>query len=278
MWADDLSPAEAEFTRKAIARLRGESWAEPVVHRLSHAGGICSKNMPLMFELRYAYELSRKSVSAEYEFNAGVNESTVEFRFSSTVTWLVELVSIRTSQAAKRAVTKRGLIYQQILATDSEDKAQSEEAEMITAQQKIGEKVFANGRPTKFPLPLKNAYGVILVDARGYLDQGGDVYDYLQMAYGPAGVPQKESWRIHFWRDENGVLKPIRGLFERGCPLRAAKYIQERIHFLGFVVESAFVDGELPANAYYFGNPHLLTREESESVFEQYPLFPRATS
>jgi hypothetical protein len=80
------------------------------------------------------------------------------------------------------------MIYEQTLRTDATDHRQSEEAEMLTAEQKIGEKVFADGRPTKFPVP-SSAVHAIVVDMRGYLDEGGDIFDYRQMAYGPSGIP-----------------------------------------------------------------------------------------
>ena len=155
MWADTLTLDEVNFTKKAIQSLESTDWGASVVRRLEVAGGIKSENMPLMFEVRYAYELSRKGLSAQYEYRAGVDGSTVEFKVCNGPCWLIELVSIRVSQAAKHAIKQTGMIYQQILASDSEDIAQSEEAEMITAEQKIGEKVFSNGKPTKFPMPQK---------------------------------------------------------------------------------------------------------------------------
>ena len=255
MWSDSLSVAEANFTKKAIDSLKHSVWAAPVVRRLEESGGINSTNMPLMFEVRYAYELHRKGVTAQYEYSAGVGGSTVEFRVTDKISWLIELVSIRTSQAAKNAVTQSGMIYQQILATDSEDIAQSEEAEMITAEQKIGEKVFSDGKPTKFPKPQKDVYNVILVDARGYLDGGGDAFDYRQMAYGVSGIPKQYAWMTHYWKNDKGIPKPITGLFEEACPLKSAQYIQERIHFLGFINEESFVDDEI-VNKRTIGDVH----------------------
>lgn len=228
--------------------------------------------MPLMFEVRYAYELSRKGLSAQYEYRAGVDGSTVEFKVCNGPCWLIELVSIRVSQAAKHAIKQTGMIYQQILASDSEDIAQSEEAEMITAEQKIGEKVFSNGKPTKFPMPQKNQYHVVLVDARGYLDGGGDIFDYRQMVYGASGIPRDSSWMIHYWKDKDGTPKPITGLFESACPLKSAKYMRERIHFLGFINEKTFADGEIVNNAYYLANPNLFSHKEAEAAYMQYPL------
>lgn len=271
MWSSILTSREAEFTAKAIEALKGVGWAQPVLGRLELSGGLKSENMPLMFEVRFAYELHRAGEVAEYEHNAGVGESTVEFSIPGAVTWLVELVSVRTSQAAKRSVTKHGPFYEQVLSTNAEDAAQTPEAEMITAEQKIGEKVFTKGAPTKFPQPSRDIYHMILADMRGYLDEGGDVYDYRQMAYGPSGIPSEDSWTIHYWKTE-GRREPIKGLFEKSCPLRAARFIQERIHFVGFVREAEYQDGEITDKAYYLPNPHLLTDDEVRKLYEAFPL------
>jgi hypothetical protein len=54
-------------------------WARSVLDRLKKAGGIRSENKPLIFEVRFAYELHRAGNVAEYEYKAGVGGSTVEF-------------------------------------------------------------------------------------------------------------------------------------------------------------------------------------------------------
>lgn len=272
MWSDTLTSREAKFTATAIEALKGINWAQPVLNRLQQAGGLKSENMPLMFEVRFAYELHRAGKVAEYEFKAEVGDSTVEFRVPGTVTWLFELVSIRTSQAAKNAVTQHGLLFQQMLSTDAPDVAQSPEAEMITAEQKIGEKVFTKGTQTKFPVPVTNIYHVILSDMRGYLDEGGDVFDYRQMAYGPSGIPPQYSWTTHYWKKDGVKLEPIKGLFEKSCPLQSARFIQERIHFLGFIREREYQEGEILQKAYYLPNPHLLTNENAMKLYELFPL------
>ena len=151
MWSDSLTLQEARRTEQAIGELSSVPWARPLLSRLDQAGGIKSDNMPLMFEVRFAHELHLSSTAAEYEYCAGVGTSTIEFRTRTSPSWLIELVSVRTSDAAKRAIRQVGLIYEQLPSPRPDDPARSEEAEMITAEQKIGEKVFAGDRPTKFP-------------------------------------------------------------------------------------------------------------------------------
>ena len=134
MWSDRLTRKEVQKTERAITSLSAVAWAEPLLARLSRAGGINPDNMPLMFEIRFAYELYRAGISAKYEFSGGVGDSTIEFRLNTTPIWLIELVSVRTSDAAKRAVRKLGLISEQLLSPTPGDPGRSEEGEMITAR------------------------------------------------------------------------------------------------------------------------------------------------
>lgn len=63
------------------------------------------------------------------------------------------------------------------------------------------------------------------------------------------------------------------GLFEADNPLKAARYVQERIHFLGFIREHEFVGGEIPQVGYYLANWHLFgTQEDAARAYATYPL------
>src|SRR5262249_23627017 len=71
-------------------------------------------------------------------------------------------------------------------------------------------------------------------------------------------------------RRDCGVRIPRRG---RRFPLKAAQYVQERIHFLGFIREHEFVDGEIPRVGYYFANWHLFGKaEDAAHAYATYPL------
>jgi len=253
--------------------LRDVAWARPVVDRIEEAGGISSTTKPLLFEARYAYELHRAGVSAVYEFNAGVGGSTVEFKLDTSPTWLVELVSVRATVAATNAIRREGDIYVQSLGSKTGDPRQTEEAEVITAQQKIGEKAFSKGHPTKFP-PPDDAFHLILTDMRGYLDGAGeDEWDYLEIAYGVAGCPRIPEHFVHFAPTRTGEREPVKGLFDPKNPLAAASTFRERVHFLGFVHEREFVEGEITQSARYVHNPHLiLSSEQMAKAMVSYPL------
>ena len=65
-------------------------------------------------------------------------------------------MSIRESDAAKRATLERGLRSAQVLMTAERDAPRADaerspEAQMIKVEEKIGEKVLASGVATKFP-------------------------------------------------------------------------------------------------------------------------------
>jgi hypothetical protein len=277
MLSDRLRSTEVERTERATEALATVPWAKPVLARLKRAGGIKPENMPLMFEVRFAAELHRAGVTAQYEFPAGVGKSTVEFRLNTEPSWLIELVSVRASNAARRATRQVGqLYYEQLFYPTPEDPGKSEEGEMIIAQRKIGEKVFSRGHPTKFP-PGDGSIRLILTDIRGYLDEGGNPEDYWEMAYGWRVLkrfsPKHWEAMVHRWRGRDGRVEPIKGLFEKGNPLRAAQLIRERIHFLGFVKEEGFSEREIQKKSLFLANPELFaTQGEAESTYSTYPL------
>ncbi len=274
MW-DALTVEEAGYTRRAIEALSSKRWARLLLHRVELAGGVTASAKPLLFEVRYAHELLLAGVTPEYERAAGVGNSTVEFRIPGDPEWLVELVSLRESEALRASTHERGSRSARLLWTGSPDRRQSEEGEMIKAEERIVEKVFSSGRPTKFPPPRDGAIHLVLADMRGYLGYGGDEIDYAQMALGEAGVPRERAHDVHCWEKE-GKLVPIAGLFEECNPLPAAQLVRERIHFLGFVAEREYREGEIRDTAYHLANPHLFADEDAaERAFLSYPLAPK---
>ncbi|MEW6207489.1 MAG: hypothetical protein AB1631_03925 [Acidobacteriota bacterium] len=278
MWSDELTVAEADFTQHAVDVLANVSWAQPLLTRFNKRGGLKSENMPLLFEIRFALELYRAGVRADYEYPTGVGDSSVDFHFKGDTEWIIEVVSVCESDAVKRATHQNGQLYQQRLSTNNADPAQSVEAEMITVEQKIGEKAYVRGRPTKFPVP-NGAIHLIIIDMRGYLGRGRNatsrdfIPDYQQIAYGYRGIPPNLSWMVCYWDGRSGNREPIKGLFERSNPLKSAPLIQERIHFLGFVLERNYCEGEIADVGYYLANPHLFSDDmQAREAYESFPL------
>lgn len=98
----------------------------------------------------------------------------------------------------------------------------------------------------------------------------GDTRDWREIAYGPAGLGDTDSWARHF--AETG---PIRGPFDAKSPVPSAATFRERIHFIGFVNEKCYCPGEFRWReaAYYLPNPHLFSsNEKAAEAFRSYPL------
>ena len=217
MQPDWLSEKEGIYVTQILDELRKFSWASELLKRIQERGGVVPSNKPLLFEARFAYELSRTNSKIQYEYPAGVGDSTIEFKISNSKDWLIELVSICESDGLKLATQTSENSFSTLLTSNNlkkldsessvpiERQKQSTEAEMITAQHKIGEKVFSHGNPIKFPMPDKAIHG-ILIDMRGYIGCGGDRVDYRQIAYGPNGVPTDVKELTQFW--EGGTCQP----------------------------------------------------------------------
>lgn len=151
MWSDWLSRKEGEYTAHVLEELQAVGWASELLRRIKERGGIIAANQPLLFEARFAYELFRRGKEAQYEYPAGVGNSTIEFRITNSKEWLIELVSVRESEGVRFATKKSGNHSSMVLISHNQKKSaleeqkQTPEAEMITAQRKIGEKVFVKG-------------------------------------------------------------------------------------------------------------------------------------
>lgn len=278
MYSEWLSEKEGEYTVRVLKELKAVDWASALLRRINERGGITSANQPLLFEARFAYELFRRGKQVQYEYPAGVGASTVEFRITNSKEWLIELVSVRESEGVRLATKTSGNFFSIVLSglnlkkTAREEQKQSEEAEMITAQHKIGEKVLARGQSTKFPCP-GGAIHAILVDMRGYIGKGGDRIDYRQIAYGPDGVPSDCKELVHYWE-----TKPIRGLFEKldKHPAKAAALLQKRVHLLGFIAEKEYREKEITDKTYWLPNPHLVPPALEDEINRTFPLSERS--
>lgn len=163
MWTDSISRTEADYCQTLLRDLEGVQWVQYLINKIRKAGSISPKAKPLLFELRFAAELYKRGLDANYEYETGINSSTVDFRVTlkNGYSWLIELVSIEVSNAVRCATKDTGLYWTTILQSNAEDMKQSEEGEIIIVQQKIGEKVYAKGKPAKFPTVSDNVFSLI---------------------------------------------------------------------------------------------------------------------
>ena len=218
MWSDTLTCEEVDCSLRAAFVLQREcSWAAPLLdsrrdiiewltlpreQRPSCSSPSNTEVKSLLFEIRFALELHRAGATAEYEFATGVGRSSVDFRIIGKQEWLVELVSLFESQAIKEATwhqdIRDGLSLFGMHLGSYSDARHTEEDEMIKAQERIAAKVF-NGRSViKFPAP-RHAYHLLLVDARGYLGQGGDCFDWFQMSLGAEATKALDAPLVKCW-------------------------------------------------------------------------------
>lgn len=267
---DRMTGGEFDRTKRALEVLSTVSWAEPILLRLERAGGIRPENMPLMFEVRYAHELFLAGSSATYEYATGIGDSRVDFCVDTSPPWLIELVSVRTSEATRRATRKVGQLSEILLMPTASDPDRSEVGEIIRAQGKIGEKVLAGTAPTKFP-PIGDSFHMIVIDVRGFLLNGGDCGDYSEIAYGRQLFRPDQFPFLHY------VLGlPVKGLFEPDNARPAARFVQERIHVLSFICEREFYDGEIGKIAYNVPNYNLFPgTDEALEALRSHPLAER---
>lgn len=243
MLADRVRNDEYDFTLEAMDALQSVPWAAPLLHAAQARDLLNAENKPLMFEVRFAFELHCAGMIAEYEYPTGVGGSSVDFRVLGSPQWLIEIVSIRASDAVKRATRHSGIVHEFQMSTSDSNLRQRPEGELIRVEEKIGEKAQAkDGSPTKFPVPNR-AIHLILVDMRGYLDGGGHKNAYRQIAYGAGDPEVHKEWVPASWQGPSGTREPIKGLFEVGNPLPASQLVQERIHFLGFINERVCQQG-----------------------------------
>jgi hypothetical protein len=265
-------PAEVPSTERAISTLAEVPWAQGLLRKVDRSGGVVERNKPLLFEVRFAFDLHVAGSSAEYEYAGGLGTSTLDFRIHSPVEWLVELVSVQESKATIQASIDDGTFFGITLtALPGMDSKVSEAGEMLLVQQKIGEKVYAN-KAIKFPLPAKGRFHMIVVDMRGYL--GGipvvDQFDYRQIAGGAYRIPDAF---VQLWGDG-----PIKGLFEIGNPLRAARFVRDRVHFLAFVREWDYTEGEIHEIIRFFANPHLFKDvDDAKLTLSSFPVRRRSS-
>jgi hypothetical protein len=261
MWTDRLSQLEAKYTEEVLRALRGIPWASPLTRKVEQHGGVASAPMPLLLELRIAFALHQNGYSPEYEFRTGAGTKSVDFRIQGSLDWLVEVVSLTESDAIKDATQRAGLFSSVILSSLAADPRQSEEGEVVRAIEKIAIKA------KKFPIPSPGVFHVILVDMRGYGIGMADRYDYQEIAYGAAAVREECQ---HYWDG-----RPVVGLFDRRNTTNSARLVQGRVHFLGFLKERQYCEGEIQGIGRYLHNPSFFsTNEEAAAQADSFPLRP----
>jgi hypothetical protein len=109
-----LTTAEAESTAQAIDTLRTLPWASAILQQVEAGGGLADANMSFLFEVRIARALHDCGVVPIYEQPTGIGGTSVDFGFGS---WLVELLSLKETDAAKAATWEDGPFFGRMLSS-----------------------------------------------------------------------------------------------------------------------------------------------------------------
>jgi hypothetical protein len=229
----------------------------------------------LLFEARFANELYRCGITAQYEHKAGIGDSTIDFAIQTDPDlWLIELVIAEETQAIGIATYEQELMGPSgdalgvkgrflELRSDAADQKSTIAGEMLKLQVKLYEKVEKGGKPHKFPVPAANVKHAIVIDARGFA--GGDGLnneELRQLVYGPENV--KDQRVVQFFGDD-----VVLGIFDARNERPGAQLLRERIHLIGFVREEEFGASKFQEQVSYHVNPFL---PEYETFFEGFPL------
>lgn len=167
MSEDNLKRDEVEGTFAAVDRLRNVGWAAPLLARCAtildklrvgfedkeayRQNPITPAEASFLFEIRFADARAYSGLVAEYEHEAGMGDTTVDFRIDLDPPWMVELVSLHESDAFKKAFAtgvehdedgREYVTFGYTLSTNASDPKQSEEGEVLKAQDRIAAKAF----------------------------------------------------------------------------------------------------------------------------------------
>lgn len=261
-------------TERALETLRSETWAQKLVEAVDRLGGPRKAPPGLLFEARFAYEarLECPSSAIQYEFDAGVGGSTVDFLVSNDQTrWLIELVSLDESQTittmreSSRRVFPSGIMTDTIdLRSDAGVPHETPFAELIRVGEKIEEKVWdrSSGRPRKFPPPTAGWGHVLVVNMSGFEGTGDpDGAHCRELVFGSKTIAPA-------YRSDNDKL--IVGLFDPANPRPGAARLQQVIDVIAFVTERADADDdeEIRRTIFLLGNP----RTNGQILARAFPL------
>ena len=290
MFFEYLSEQEAARMEIVLAELESEPAARHLVQLVRDRGGICQGASPELFEARVAHELMCLNTDFVYEFAAGVGITTVDFLIDGAVPVLLEVASLRDSTGVRNAYHRAGAYTSFQLTSrnlnDPHREMQSIEAELVVLQGKLGKKVFASGRPAKFPEPQNGRYNVIMMDVRRLFGGGEDMqalFSELKLAcYGYSDIDYVSGRQVRIGAgvpDASGGIQRLLGVFEDvDHPIAASGWLRSRIHAIHFVCETRYEGGELsgvgsPTSIGIMTNPHLVSsRDEVRAFMQAYPL------
>ncbi len=277
IFTDPLTMEEVNFSKKAGKELEQLEWTKDLLNESKIISALNAKPTDnrsysslnaiksALFEIRFAYSIYNAGLIAEYEYTAGIGDTSVDFRCTdgNNVIWLIELTSLRESVAVKEN-TSIGNNYFSYRSIPKKNKNSPEVIDIIKTQKAICSKVVNNkGTPIKFPSVQPNCFHMIVVDMRSFNAGISDCYDYHNIAYGSKSLIDKhDGIYCRRWIDQSNATESyISGLFDEQHPDIKSQYVRERIHVLGFILEKKYSKNELKNNIKFFCNPNLCTKQ-----------------
>lgn len=276
-FTDSLLDKEVNFSKKAGESLKQLNWAKKLVEDSKISKALTLQKNPIreyeelnsiksaLFEVRFAYALQKMDLDVIYEARTGIGDSTVDFKIEyNNSTWLIELTSIRESNAVKQATntSKNGTYAYQSITDKTENSPEIQE--LIKLQNVICNKAQQNGVPHKFPEISDNTYHMIVIDVRSSNAGMIDHYDYHIVTYGSQSlVHLNDAIYCRGFKDKvTGNIDHIKGVFEQSHPNPSSQIIRDRIHFICFVKEKEYKDNEIINKMDVFPNPNFFRDSE----------------
>ena len=285
-FTDHLSQDEVDFSKNAAEQLREAPWTKKMLKESKIKGALSvqpsvqrtynelNEIKSALFEVRFAFAIHLEHLTAEYEYPTGVDNSSIDFKVrDENNSWLIELTSLRESDAVKTATTlnnNSSIIYESITGKDENS---PEILDILKLQNAIYNKVTKKNsklKPIKFPKITNKNYHVIVIDARSINVSAVDYFDFALAINGSLSLSAiNQGFYCRFFFNKNTKeLSHIRGVFEENNEDGRSVIVRERIHFIGFTVEKSYSPGELMQEMIVFPNPRYFSNwRDIESIW-----------
>jgi hypothetical protein len=222
---------------RAYEHLSKQPWARRLLTEIDQRGGVSNRtNEGDLFTMRFGWEMSLAcpTGNAIYEFAAGVENSTVDFRLvTGGRIWLFECVAINESVTTQRMwEDSKEELVPGIFASCASFSGRSEsirerpEAELHRVSQSMRQHIWQseNRRYRKFPERTNASANVLVVSMAGLEGIGDpDPYQCREIAFGSATVPVE-------YRSAD-----LPGLFNQSNNEPGAVAMRERVDLLVFI-------------------------------------------
>lgn len=285
-FTDYLSQNEVDFSKEAANQLQGVPWARKLLKEskiknaldvqpsLQRAYSELNEIKSALFEVRFAFAIHLKNLIAEYEFSAGVDKSSIDFKVQEGNNfWLIELTSLRESDAVKDASTTNDNDFITYESITGKDKNSSEILDLLKLQNAIYNKVTKKNSkliPFKFPKITNKNYHVLVIDARSTNAGAVDYFDFAVAINGSLSLSDINQgfYCRYFFNKNTKERSHIKGVFEENNQDSRSLIVRERIHFICFTVEKLYKSDELMQEMIIFPNPRYFSNwKEIKSIW-----------